>query len=316
MANLAKIRNRCRKQLKPGVWYSQKFVAEVLGDDTLSFEDTVNTLKQVAEYQCNGSNRGKNICFLSIKEPKVYKRLTSEQKELKRQQKEIKASVPELITIQYTKCIRLLIEKHQEHHYEDLNYTTLSAIYLQKPIENFFLGVPQFDDCLRRTLYSRISWDMHHIAQTSDTAIKKQILKSHETNKSFRANEEQTKEINRIFRGEGIGFAQGVMPNAQVYSSAVSKINAYLQSSSYVCSAFCIKYKSKFPHKEIYTVDIAKSKILRAWAKAVQKEIENIVNREVRNHCKELYLQWENKYITPLLIPDDKVEIRRKKKVV
>lgn len=303
MPNMAIVRNKCRHNLEPGNWYTPKFVADVMDLDSSDFKEITELLGKVAEFEVNGNSRGENIRFLSIKEPRKYKRLTPEEREQRRLEREKKAAEPKVLRVQYTKCVRFLIETRQRFYYEDLNYNSLYAIYLGKSLEQVLTDHEYFDRCLKNALHTRICWDLHHIAQTNDTAEKKYILKSNETTKSFRASEEQARMIRNTLRDSGQDF--GKRKNEWEYREAINKINQALGTSTFVCTAFKIKFLSNFLHRELYTTEIARSKVLRTLSEYIKKEIEKIDKRPIRLRCREIYTEWEAKHITPYLVEDE-----------
>lgn len=278
---MARIRNRCIRQLKIDEWYESDYVAEVMGAKGLTFDHTVRTVGYVAEIKLNKSR--KLIKIVAFKDKEC----------LEVPQGVLNTGKNTSPYFQYTKCIRTLIEDKGKSF---LTSGEIINLYLGEPLTNFYIdGAEEFNNCLLSAAYSLVTLDMYNIDRNkSSRATKKYWVKD---KKLREANAAETELINLISK-KYMKVHKNYLSFSE-FEQAKVEINFKLVDAQFVGIAFEIAYFGEFARKEEYTVDNARREIVRKW--------DSFVSREAYSrNCVTLYQHWRNKFIEPCLIENKK----------
>ena len=320
-----KIRNRCRKHLKPGWEYTRRYIAEVLGNDSLSFDQINEMLNGVVDYEITGERRGKRLHFISVIEPKRFKKLTPEEKFKKREQREIKAKEEKErklrereerrrakeekpAKVQYNKCVRQLIETNYPHEY--MTYNQMYEIYYGLPLNEMVADCfYELAAAIRRAAYFQVAKDINTLNQAKSVNIeKKYLLFDTKINAQRPAGKWEQKKIKEVMGT----FKQNPKQHyysAPYYSSFKSAIEDVIPHKTFLGVMIKIEFASQFLHKENYTPEIIADAVYRKFDRFILEQIYyHFMNPADRKPCLEAYDEWRSKHIEPKLIEIREVE--------
>lgn len=315
-----KIRNRCKKYLNPGWEYTRLYIAiEVFDNCKLSFKQIDEMLNGVAEYEIVGSGQGRRLHFISVIEPKRFKKLTPEEKIKKKEQREIKAredkerklrereerrkaKEEKPIRVQYTKCIRQLIETNYPHEY--MTYGQMYEMYYGLPLNEMVADCfNELAAAIRRAAYFHVAKDINTLNHSNSVSVEKNYLLFDSNIKAQRpAGKWEQKKIKEVMGT----FKQNPKQHyysAPYYSSFKNVIESVIPNKTFLGVITKIEFTSHFLHQEIYTSNIIADAIYRKFDKHIVEQINyHFMNPANRKPCLEAYGEWRNKYIEPKLI--------------
>lgn len=269
---VGKLRKRCMQQLEENSWYTYRLIAKVMDCEGFNFDQTVNTLKMIAEIEpVKKKQMIKIIAFKEVAPVEVKESKTP--------------------NVQYTKCVRALIENSGNSAF---TYEELVQLYLGNPLSYYLIKDNlDFNITITDCINSLIFGDMRRVNKTNNNfAIRKYMVKDLKSSTVREATAEEEEKIHSII-WKWVQLDNHLLPITK-QDRAIEKVNSEFEDIEFVTTVFEITYTDKFLHRELYTPEIIRSEILKKWSFSIFRRYGN----------KPSYKEWKAKYIDPYLITE------------
>lgn len=312
------VKRKIANDLVPGTWYSFEYLKEATGY-TRSILNArgrgrfLDHLSKFAEVKHDKSKRGRPVYFIG--------------------KKQIETTAPQPYRLQYTKCVRTVIEEWQSQHqtkatHKDISYTDLYSMYYGTDIRKYtpvpetyvrilsyakstdvygrIRNLPTYTNVYQRirtkditsfnNLVMRAAFYQVSVDIYEIARTSSSVIKKHLL-KNVKSNTTKTATKQQTKCIDDVfnkyGKGETFMLNAKKYKDAIAEIETVCPGYSYRGVLYDIKFNASFLHRELYTKDVVRKQLMERWQKIISQFISKENDTETREAYEALYELWK-----------------------